>query len=162
TAAQNVNTLRWATYYGVLVSWNILWGFPGETAEDYVQQAKLVRHLVHLNPPQSAGVRVRMERFSPLYKDRGTFPIEFRRPDASYSYVYPSSFDLDKIAYFFEYKLHGALDESAYAPLSAALQAWMDIWKAAGIVLRPHAEGDDRPRKKRAAGTRIKPSLTFS
>ena len=30
-AAQNVNLLRWARYYGIDVGWNILWGFPGET-----------------------------------------------------------------------------------------------------------------------------------
>jgi ribosomal peptide maturation radical SAM protein 1 len=162
TAAQNVNSLRWATYYGVWMTWNIVWGFPGETAEDYVQQAKLVRHLIHLNPPQSAGARVPMERFSPLYRDERTFLLEFRRPDASYSYVYPFSFDLEKIAYFFEYKLRGALHESAYASLSGSLQAWMDIWKAAGVVLRPHAEGDDQAREKRAPTTRFRPALTFS
>src|SRR5207248_1132921 len=34
TAIQNVNTLRWARYYGIQVNWAILWGFPGETEED--------------------------------------------------------------------------------------------------------------------------------
>ncbi len=29
TAAQNINLLRWAQYYGIEVSWNLLWGFPG-------------------------------------------------------------------------------------------------------------------------------------
>ena len=38
-----------------------------------------MRHLVHLNPPQGTGVRIRLERFSPLYKDREAFPVEFLR-----------------------------------------------------------------------------------
>ena len=25
-AAQNINVLRWALYYGIDVSWNVLWG----------------------------------------------------------------------------------------------------------------------------------------
>ena len=31
-AVQNVNLLRWSQYYGIRVSWNLIWGFPGETA----------------------------------------------------------------------------------------------------------------------------------
>ena len=33
-AAQNVNLLRWAKYYNIHVSWNIIWGFPGETEQE--------------------------------------------------------------------------------------------------------------------------------
>ena len=38
-AVQNVNLLRWARYYGIHVEWNLLWGFPGETEQDYADQA---------------------------------------------------------------------------------------------------------------------------
>ena len=32
---QNVFVLKWFRYYGVEVSWNLLYGFPGESVEDY-------------------------------------------------------------------------------------------------------------------------------
>ena len=162
TAAQNVNTLRWARYYGIMVSWGVLWGFPGETEADYAEQTRLAGHLAHLQPPNACGVRIRMDRFSPLFFDDGSFPVEYKRADASYSYVYPSSFELDKLAYFFEYKLRESLDDSAYVSLGAALQAWTDAWADSGTALRPAAAGDEESGDKRRAAVRHKPTLTFS
>src|SRR4029077_9285576 len=54
-AAQNVYLLRWARYYGIDVAWTILWGFPGETIEDYAGQAATASHLIHLQPPEGSG-----------------------------------------------------------------------------------------------------------
>ncbi|KUL28492.1 radical SAM protein [Actinoplanes awajinensis subsp. mycoplanecinus] len=126
-AAQNVNLLRWARYYGIDVSWNILWGFPGEQAGDYAGQAAAVPHLVHLQPPDSAG-RIWMERFSPLHTDQASFPVRHRAPERSYRYVYPAAIDLDEVAYFFEYDLAGALPDSAYADLAHAVTTWQATW----------------------------------
>jgi radical SAM superfamily enzyme YgiQ (UPF0313 family) len=53
SGAQNVNTLRWASYYGIHVGWNLLYGFPGETTADYAQQLALP-WLRHLQPPEGA------------------------------------------------------------------------------------------------------------
>jgi ribosomal peptide maturation radical SAM protein 1 len=128
-AAQNVNLLRWARYYGIYVGWNILWGFPGETADDYAAQATLVPHLVHLPPPASAD-QVWLERFSPMFTSPERFPTRWRRPEASYRRVYPSTVDLDRVAYFFEYEAADALDPAAYAGLSAAVGAWTARWQA--------------------------------
>ena len=76
-AAQNINVLRWALYYGIDVSWNILWGFPGESEQDYVEQATVLGHLTHLQPPTSAGP-IWMERFSPLFSNSDEFPMRYR------------------------------------------------------------------------------------
>src|SRR5438445_486018 len=75
TAINNINTLRWARYYEINVSWNILHGFPGELADDYQQQTGLVRMLTHLQPPTVVS-RIWLERFSPLFNSS----MEHRRP----------------------------------------------------------------------------------
>ena len=124
-AAQNVNLLRWARYYGIDVAWSILWGFPGETAEDYAGQAAALPHLVHLQPPEGSG-QIRLERFSPLYAEPERFGVLRREPARSYQYVYPQRVDLDRVAYFFDYAVDGALPESTYDPLRQALAAWAD------------------------------------
>ena len=134
-AAQNVNFLRWARYYGIDVSWNILWGFPGETPEDYAAQAAAVPHLVHLQPPTSAD-RVWLERFSPLF----TRPMPVREPEASYRHVYPTAVDLDRVAYFFDYETEAPLDPAVYAPLSKAVAEWSTAWQA-----RPRLEFRSAP-----------------
>jgi ribosomal peptide maturation radical SAM protein 1 len=122
-AAQNVNLLRWARYYGIEVAWGILCGFPGETAEDYDQQAAAVPHLVHLQPPSDAS-RIWLERFSPLYTAPDRFGVRYRAPESSYRYVYPDGVDLDRVAYFFEYELKDALPDSAYDGLRRAVADW--------------------------------------
>jgi ribosomal peptide maturation radical SAM protein 1 len=127
-AAQNVNLLRWAQYYGIGVAWNILWGFPGETPEDYAAQAAVVPHLVHLQPPTGVS-QIWLERFSPLYKGMAR-----RTPERSYEYVYPDGVDLERVAYFFEYELDGALPSEVYAGLRQAVADWSGAW-----------EGDELP-----------------
>jgi ribosomal peptide maturation radical SAM protein 1 len=128
-AAQNVNLLRWARYYGIDVAWSILWGFPGETAEDYAGQAAAVPHLVHLQPPEGSG-RIRLERFSPMHAEPKRFGILHHEPERSYRYVYPERVNLDRAAYFFDFAIEGALPESTYGPLRHALAAWAGAWAA--------------------------------
>lgn len=128
-AAQNVNLLRWARYYGIDVAWSILWGFPGETAEDYAEQAAAIPDLVHLQPPGGAD-RIWLERFSPLYAEPERFGVRNRRPERSYRYVYPERVDLDRIAYFFDYELDSALPDSAYEGLGRAVAEWSEAWKS--------------------------------
>jgi ribosomal peptide maturation radical SAM protein 1 len=126
-AAQNVNLLRWARYYGLQVGWNILWGFPGETEEDYLAQAAVVPHLVHLQPPASAA-EIWLERFSPLYTQPDRFGLLRRSSEASYRHVYPDSVDIDRVVYFFDYEFADALPPSAYAPLAKAVAEWSEAW----------------------------------
>ncbi|MET0235058.1 MAG: RiPP maturation radical SAM C-methyltransferase [Kibdelosporangium sp.] len=128
-AAQNVNLLRWARYYGIAIGWNILWGFPGETAQDYAAQAAAVPHLVHLQPPAGAN-RIWLERFSPLFTQPARFPMRRREPEASYRWVYPATTDIERIAYFFDYELVDALDPAAYAALDDAVGQWSATWQA--------------------------------
>lgn len=127
-AAQNVNVLRWGGYYGIRVSWNVLWGFPGETKEDYAEQAEVIGHLVHLQPPLGAG-RVWLERFSPMYTEPDS-GVATRAPERSYRYVYPDDIELDKVAYFFEYALGDPLPDSAYTGVQQAVDRWAAAWQA--------------------------------
>jgi ribosomal peptide maturation radical SAM protein 1 len=136
-ASQNVNLLRWARYYGIDVAWNILWGFPGETADDYAEQAALAPHLHHLQPPGSAN-RVWLERFSPMYTEPERFALRHRAPEASYRYVYPEAIDLDQVAYFFDYRLDGALPDESYNGLRQAVADWSAAWDSGSPPVLTH------------------------
>jgi ribosomal peptide maturation radical SAM protein 1 len=127
-AAQNVNLLRWASYYGIRVAWNILWGFAGETEADYAEQAAVVPHLVHLEPPASVG-RVLLERFSPMYNQPDRYSVRHRRPEPSHHYVYPDSVDVERVAYVFDYELTESLPPAAYAALGKATAEWSTAWQ---------------------------------
>ncbi|OLF14753.1 RiPP maturation radical SAM C-methyltransferase [Actinophytocola xanthii] len=125
TAGQNVNLLRWARYYGIHVQWNLLWGFPGETEQDYAEQAAVLPHLVHLQPPEGA-TRVWLERFSPLFTEPDLMAVRSRAPEATYRAVYPKDVDLDRVAYFFEYTQADQLPDRVYDQLAHAAAQWME------------------------------------
>jgi ribosomal peptide maturation radical SAM protein 1 len=128
-AIQNVNLLRWAQYYDIRVDWNLLWGFPGETEQDYIEQVAIIPHLFHLPPPSGAN-RIWLERFSPLFTESDTFRLTRRAPEHSYRYVYPGDVDLERVAYFFDYDLDGALSDSAFAGMRQVTADWSSAWQA--------------------------------
>jgi hypothetical protein len=128
-AIQNVSLLRWARYYDIAADWNILWGFPGETEQDYAEQAAVIPHLRHLQPPAAAS-RIWLERFSPLFTGHGTVPLGRPVPERSYQYVYPGDVDLARVAYFFDYDTEGGLPDSAYAGVRRAAADWSAAWEA--------------------------------
>lgn len=110
------------------MAWNILWGFPGETAADCAERAAAAPNLVHLQPPGDAG-RIWLERFSPLFAR-----TRQRSPGRSYRFVYPGGLDLDRLACFFDYTVDGARPDAAYRPLTLAVEKWAEAWR-----------GDPRP-----------------
>jgi ribosomal peptide maturation radical SAM protein 1 len=104
---QNVQLLKWCKEYGVHPCWNVLYGFPGETAADYDEMCRIAENLSHLTPPGCGG-DVRVERFSPYFDYAGDFGIRNVRVHPSYRYIYP--FDdsvLYNLAYFFDFDFDG-------------------------------------------------------
>jgi hypothetical protein len=57
--------------------------------------------------------------------------VRGRHPEPGYRYVYPDRFDLDKIAYFFQYELADPLPDDAYAGVREATAAWQAAWQRA-------------------------------
>jgi ribosomal peptide maturation radical SAM protein 1 len=124
----NIRLLKWARYHGITPQWNVLHGFPGETDEDYAEQARLVPLLHHLQPPDGFGP-LWLERFSPYYSDR-SFPISDIRPRSSYRHIYPAELDHRKIAYFFDYEAAGTASAEAHRALGAEIGRWKEAWRA--------------------------------
>jgi ribosomal peptide maturation radical SAM protein 1 len=127
TGIQNVNLLRWGRYYQLDVAWNLLYGFPGEREEDYQEQAEILRRIRHLQPPDGPS-RVWMERFSPMFGDRDTFPTRFLRPMAAYRSVYPEGVDLDELAYFFDYEFEDVVADGVLTPTREIVDDWRSAW----------------------------------
>ena len=127
-AIQNINLLRWAQYYGIEVKWNLLWGFPGETEQDYAGQVEVMPHLWHLPPPENSA-RIWLERFSPIFMERDTFRLRRRSPERSYRYIYPEAVDLERVAYFFDYELDGGLNYYAFSYIYGASDEWLSAWQ---------------------------------
>jgi ribosomal peptide maturation radical SAM protein 1 len=162
TMPLNVRLLKWAKYYDIRLTWNILMGFPGESDADYYAQAELIPTLYHLAPPAGAG-RLWLERYSPYFTD-SSFPIINVRPKPAYQHVYPvESIDLTKIAYFFDYEADAVASTDAHEALLDAILQWKLLWKSrrpaltyefGSGLLRLHDTRPRTPQERTLAGWR--------
>jgi ribosomal peptide maturation radical SAM protein 1 len=130
---RNVRLLRDCEDRGVTVSWSYLYGFPGETAADYVAVLDQLPALVHLQPPVAA-TRVALERFSP-YFERPELGFPERRPAEIYRHVYdlPDS-ELADLVYLFDTPPRGIGGEVEQR-LHQAVAGWADGHPASTLVI---------------------------
>jgi ribosomal peptide maturation radical SAM protein 1 len=125
TALQGVALLKWARELGIEVVWNLLWGFPGEDPGEYERMAAMVPLLTHLPPPHAVGL-FRVDRFSPLFEDPGSFGVTRLRPYPAYGLVYDLPEDaLERLAYSFTFAYVTPTDVRSYTePLAERIADW--------------------------------------
>ncbi|WP_326827923.1 MULTISPECIES: RiPP maturation radical SAM C-methyltransferase [unclassified Streptomyces] len=140
SGARNVRTLRECENHALTVTWNYLYGFPGETVEDYAPVVDQLPALVHLQPPGGAH-RIQLERFSPNFTDPG-FGFGERRPAEMYHHVYelPES-ELADLVYLFATDDAGIGGETE-SRLKRAVAAWRDGHHGSSLVME-EAEPED-------------------
>lgn len=123
TMLHNARTLKWSLYYKIRMQWNLIWGFPGETEEDYADELRVLKLLLHFEPPFFTR-RIRMDRFAPIYEDRETFPARSVTPEKSYAFVYPPHVELDKAAYYFDYELEDTTADEVHREKARLIADW--------------------------------------
>jgi ribosomal peptide maturation radical SAM protein 1 len=138
---QNVQLLKWCKELGIRAYWNLLWGFPGERAEDYELMAAMVPALSHLQPPVSGSV-IRLDRFSPNFDQADARGFADVKPHSSYEHIYPLAPDaLRNLAYYFafEYEQPQAVGEYTRT-LSHELERWKTVHDESDLFLVDKAE----------------------
>ena len=133
--AGNLRQLRWCRDEGVPVTWNLLHGVPGETADDYRELRRLLPALRRLPPPEGRGP-VEVQRFSPYFDWPAAFGIVNVRPAFAYRYVYPfKETKLRDIAYLFDHQMAPSLrpEEHPRGEISAFLRQ-TDEWIASAAA----------------------------
>ena len=125
TAIQNVQLLRLCREYGIEIAWNLLYGFPGETPEDYAETARVIAAILHLKPP-GVVAPIRLDRFSPNYDQAEHFGLAEIHPFSMYSAVYPLPPEsVANLAYFFEYRyIDGRNPERYLQPVIDQVDQW--------------------------------------
>lgn len=125
TAIQNVQLLRFCREYGIEIAWNLLYGFPGETPEDYAETARVIAAISHLKPP-GVVAPIRLDRFSPYYDEAEHFALVTIQPFSMYAHLYPLPPEsVANLAYFFEYRYADGRDPEAYTqPVLDQVREW--------------------------------------
>jgi ribosomal peptide maturation radical SAM protein 1 len=125
TAFRNIELMKWCKEYGVKPYWNLLYGFPGESAADYEQTVALMRAMWHLDPPTGYGP-IRMDRFSPYHINPASFGMKNVRPMAPFTFLYP--FDRKtqmNISYYFDFDHEdGRADDEFARDAISLLREW--------------------------------------
>lgn len=142
TALRNIQLLKWCKEYNISVDWNILYGFPGETQEDYDAMLDLLPCIRFLTPPHTCGP-VRLDRFSPYFNTPEEFGLVNVRPIPPYKYLYP--FDdksLSRIAYCFDYDYEPEVDPTGFASkVIAYTEDWRHAPEAGTLSSVPGTDG---------------------
>lgn len=144
-ALTNIQALKWCREFGIMVCWNILYGFPLEEPSEYQKMAELIPSLTHLMPPQMV-IPVRLLRHSSLFDEGARVGLTNVRPIEAYKYIYPNSSEtfLGETARRFDFDYADGRDPSAYIkPTWQAVEAW---WLASQTSILTYLEEGERLR----------------
>lgn len=140
TAMQNIQLLKWSAERKLAVTWNILYGFPGETRRQYEQMLPTIFLLMHFVPPVHT-VRIVVDRFSPYFFDSERLGIKDVRPKSMYKYIYPENrVNLQDIAYHFDYSLDDPHEDpyDYIGPIKKAVLLWQNIFETKKVLFEYH------------------------
>jgi hypothetical protein len=145
TALQNVQLLKWCRELGVWPSWNLIWGFPGESPAEYEAMARMVPWLHHL-PPPGVACPIQIHRFSPNFERAEELGFRDLRPAAAYRHLYrlPAA-AIANLAYYFDYDYREQPAPAGYtAQLAEQVAGWRQSFASSQLIARAQGEGDGR------------------
>jgi hypothetical protein len=121
----------------------MLAGLPGEDAKWYLDMAKIIPRLRHLQPPQGNITPIEMHRFAPLYEKRAQFGIDRSAMRPDYNSNFPAGvIDGDKVSYFFQFHCDAIVPHSEYMdPVREALDQWISAHKEKNPPIYEYALG---------------------
>jgi ribosomal peptide maturation radical SAM protein 1 len=134
---RQIQFIRWCQELGVAIFYNVLAGFPGEQAQWYLDTARLIPRLHHLQPPAFNVTFVEMHRFSPLFTHREEFGVTSYELEANYRANFPpGTIDPLKCGYFFTFTAPDIADRREYLEeLNGALSRWHAAFASAAPPL---------------------------
>ncbi len=126
TTIRNLALLKWCRERGINALWNLLCAIPGENSEDYDQQLLLFDKIPHFQPPYAVNP-VRIDRFSPYFKNYSDFGWERIEPFPEYRKLHPhfTLEALNDVAYHFK-GVGGTKPGSYLKRLRSAAKEWKE------------------------------------
>lgn len=142
TAIQNLRTLKFATWFGIEVQWNLICGFPGEPVEDYRRMVEIVKSIPHFPPPQMN--KFELLRTSFCFEQRDKFGLEITGVPLTYKMCF--SLQRSKLLDFatvFEFRYLDGRNPKIYSrSLKREIDKWRKIYQKSKNSLIFHRVGD--------------------
>lgn len=136
TAKHSLLYLRNAFCVGILTTWVLLWGFPGDTIADYEEVLYILPLIRHL-PPPSLIQPMKLIRFSPYFEDQEKYKITNVRPWAVIGNIYPDWADLDKLAAYYtgEFPSESYRSPGIIREIADQVATWQKSWKKTNLAM---------------------------
>lgn len=143
TGLQNVRMVKWCAEFGVQVTWNLLYGVPGEPPAEYVVMADALQSLTHLEPPRLFPIW--LDRFTPYFERAADFGLEVTGPPAYARVVYPvDDAALIDLVHWFEYRRTDGSDPETYiGDTRRVIEEWTRSHASGGYRSLRYARGPD-------------------
>lgn len=137
SGALNLRFLRNCSEIGIAAAWSILFGFPGESLNEYEAMTRLVPLIEHLQPPMGLSA-IRLDRFSPNFEQFESRGFDRPAPFMAYESIYDlDPADIERVAYFFTANGSG-VNARALDPLAREISRWQRSWH--DFAARPRLE----------------------
>ncbi len=135
TEIRNIAFLKYARECGILSTYNLLAGFPGEEQDEYARMAGQAPKLMHLQPPNGL-FPIEYHRFSPYHVDANRYGLQLHA-SPKYRYLHPFPQEvLDGLAYLFEPgEDSGPADYGYLNELRAQVRFWQEHWNPDNCTL---------------------------
>ena len=130
SARQNIALLRYARSVELPLTWQLLWGFPGDRLYEYEQTLDLLPLLRHLQPPENL-LHLVIERYSPYFEHPDDYGLKNIRPFGGYNLVLPETVDSGKVAYQFaaDYQCASHENLDVIFKIYREIKAWKHVWR---------------------------------
>ncbi len=137
TALQNIRLLKWCAEFGIEPAWNVLYGFPGEPAEEFDRMADVMKSITHLQPPHHLAA-LDLQRFSPYHQRPGEYGVEITGPREFYGLIYPcDEAALRDLAYTFNYTYDDGRQPTDYTvAVKESIDAWQEAFPTSNLSYR--------------------------
>ncbi len=138
TAYHNVRFLRDAGSIGINLDWLLLWGFPGDEAEQYEESLELFPLIHHLQPPQAL-LHLHLTRFSPFFEHAGKYRITNIRPWEVYKMIYPQWADIENLGFWHtaDYPCGAHENPELMEKLASEVHRWQSRWQQTHLTMVP-------------------------
>jgi ribosomal peptide maturation radical SAM protein 1 len=132
-AKQNIALMRYARALNIELSWNWLYGFPGEQEQWFAEVLRILPALEHLSPP--IGVyQIIIDRFSPYFSSPEGYGLHKLLPHAQYATVFPDHPNSAQLAYHFsaDSVLPTFADSALLPEAERQVALWRKSWQQLG------------------------------
>lgn len=125
---KNISFLRNCRSLKINTNYNLLYGIPQDTEEEYQETLSIIRKIKHLEPPCSFG-RLSIARCGQYYNSPEKYGIKKIVPIASNDEIFPLNSNQIDPHFIGDYDHFSTDDNSLIIEIKNEIESWVEQWK---------------------------------